>query len=235
MERIEMTDQPLLVLVHGAWHRAPMWDALIAELPGTDIVTVQLPSSAPASDSRLGDLYADARAIRALVDQADRPVVVCAHSYGGAPANQALDGAANVRRIVYLNAFNLDAGESVLSIVGGTYRPHWIVDEGAGTVRIRDAESVLYGDMEPDAARRAAAALGAQSLSSLRQPVTATDFRRVPSTYVTGALDAGIPPALSARFAQRADKALVLDAAHSAFYAKPVDLARLLRDELRDI
>jgi hypothetical protein len=30
----------------------------------------------------------------------------------------------------------------------------------AGTVRIRDAESVLYGDLDPDAARQAAAGLG---------------------------------------------------------------------------
>jgi hypothetical protein len=56
-----MAKQPLLVLVHGAWHRAPVWDAVIACMPGADIVTVPLPSCAPASVSRLGELYADAR------------------------------------------------------------------------------------------------------------------------------------------------------------------------------
>jgi hypothetical protein len=88
--------------------------------------------------------------------------------------------------------------------------------------------------MAPDAARRASAALGPQSLSSLRQPVTAAGFRGIPSTYITGARDAGIPPALSAMFSWRADKELVLDTAHSAFYARPVELASLLRGELGD-
>jgi pimeloyl-ACP methyl ester carboxylesterase len=228
-----VTKEPLLVLVHGAWHRAPMWDALIAQMPDTDIATVQLPSSAPASDSRLGDLHADARTIRALVDQADQPVVVCAHSYGGAPTTQALDGAAHVKRILYLNAFMLDVGESILSAAGGRYRPHWIVDEQAGTVRIRDAESVLYGDLDPDAARQAAASLGPQSLSSIRQPLTAAAWHHIPSTYITAARDAGVPSALSRRFSQRAGKAIVLDTAHSAFFSHPVELARVLQDELR--
>jgi len=228
-----MAKQPLLVLVHGAWHRALMWDALIAQMPGADIVTVQLPSSAPVSESRLGDLHADARAIRALVDQLDEPVVVCAHSYGGAPASQGLHGAANVKRIVYLNAFMLDVGESVLSAAGGKYRPHWIVDEQAGTVRIREAESVLYGDLNHEAARQAAASLGPQSLSSLRQPLTAAAWHHIASTYVTGSEDAGIPPAITSKFAQRASRTVVLDTAHSPFYSRPTELARVLHDELR--
>jgi pimeloyl-ACP methyl ester carboxylesterase len=147
-----MKEQPLLVLVHGAWHRAPMWDALIAQMPDVDAVTVQLPSSAPASDSRLGDLYADARAIRMLVDQLAEPVVVCAHSYGAAPATQGL---------------------------------------------------------------------------------TAAAWHETPTTYIVGTRDAGVPPTLSTRFSQRADKTVVLDAAHSAFYSRPVELASALRDELR--
>jgi pimeloyl-ACP methyl ester carboxylesterase len=225
--------QPLLVLVHGAWHRAPMWDSLIAQMPDVDAVTIQLPSSAPASDSRLGDLHDDARTIRAFVDQLGEPVVVCAHSYGAAPATQGLAGAEQVSRIVYLNGFMLDVGESILSAAGGRYRPHWIVDEQAGTVRIRDAESVLYGDMDPDAARLAAAELGPQSLPSLQQPLTAAAWHDTPTTYVIGTRDAGVPPALSTKFSQRADKTAVLDAAHSGFYSRPVELAHILREELR--
>jgi len=232
-ERKGMKEQPLLVLVHGAWHRAPMWDALIAQMPDVDIVTIQLPSSAPASDSRLGDLYDDARAIRSLVDALSGPVVVCAHSYGAVPVTEGLAGAKQVRRIVYLSGFVLDSGESVLSVTGGRYRPHWAVDERAGTVRINDAESVLYGDMTPEAAKAAAASLGPQSLSSLRQPVTATAWRDLPTTYIAGSQDAGLPASLTSRFSARADKSIVLEAAHSAFYSRPAELAGALRDELR--
>jgi hypothetical protein len=120
----------------------------------------------PRLGFRLGDLYADARAIRTLVDQADQPVVVCAHSYSAAPASQGLAGAADVKRIVYLSGFLLDVGKSMLSAAGGTYPPPWIVNEEAGTVRCRDPEAVLYGDLAPEAARQAATGLGPQSLSS---------------------------------------------------------------------
>ena len=63
--------------------------------------------------------------------------------------------------------------------------------------------------------------------------LTAAAWHETPTTYIVGTRDAGVPPTLSTRFSQRADKTVVLDAAHSAFYSKPVELASALRDELR--
>ncbi|MEV0715008.1 alpha/beta hydrolase [Asanoa sp. NPDC050611] len=110
---------PTLLLVHGAWHRKEMWRLLIDELPDVDIRALQLPSSAPVPVDQLGDLYDDATAIRTAVADIGRSCVVLAHSYGGAPTTQALAGVDSVLRVVYLSAWQLDVGESLLSIIGG--------------------------------------------------------------------------------------------------------------------
>jgi hypothetical protein len=96
-----------------------------------------------------------------------------------------------------------------------------------------DPEAVLYGDLAPEAARQAAAGLGPQSLSSLRQPLTAAAWHHIPSTYVDGAHDAAVPPALTSKFTARAGKTTVLDSDHSAVFSHPAELARVLEGELR--
>lgn len=75
-----MSADPTLVLVHGAWHGSWSWEALLPGLAGVNVRTVGLPSLAAPS----AGLYADAEVLRAAVAAVPGPVVVCAHSYGGA-------------------------------------------------------------------------------------------------------------------------------------------------------
>jgi pimeloyl-ACP methyl ester carboxylesterase len=102
-----------LVLVHGAWHGPWCWQLLREQLRGVDVRAVAL-SSSGIDPSKLGDLYADAEIVRSVVTDVEGPMVVCAHSYGGAPVTEALVGMSNVRRLVYLCAWQLDVGESPL-------------------------------------------------------------------------------------------------------------------------
>ncbi|MFF1823526.1 alpha/beta hydrolase [Kribbella sp. NPDC058245] len=224
--------QPTLVLVHGAFHRVSMWDLLIAELPDVAVQTVQLPSSAPVPVQRLGSMYDDALRIRDVVTAIAGPVVVCAHSYGGTPTSQALTGVHNVSRLVYLNAFVLDVGESMLGNRGNTYPPHWQVHEPEGYLVMRDAEQVFYNDLDQQAATQAAAALGPQSLSSMVQPLTQAAWRSIPATYILADQDAGVPRAMGERFAQRIGTVRRMDTGHSPFLSQPAQTAELLREEL---
>ena len=70
----------------------------------------------PSTGSTEGMLQ-DAAAITAAIDRADGPVVLVGHSYGGVPVTEAGDHPA-VERIVYVAAFALDAGESVIRLDG---------------------------------------------------------------------------------------------------------------------
>ncbi|MEU8006493.1 alpha/beta hydrolase [Catellatospora sp. NPDC049111] len=83
-----MGTTPSLLLVHGAWHGPWAWQQLIDQLSDLDVHTVALPTSGD-DPATLGDLYDDAAAVNAAVAAISGPVVVVAHSYGGAPVTQA--------------------------------------------------------------------------------------------------------------------------------------------------
>ena len=102
---------PSLVIVPGAWHKPIHFRGLVDELPDVDVHTVTLTSSGD-DPATLRDMYADAEVIAQAAAAIDGPVVVLAHSYGGVPTTQGLSEARKFRRIVYLAAFQLRAGES---------------------------------------------------------------------------------------------------------------------------
>lgn len=115
---------PSLLLVPGAWHKPEHLQLLVADLAGIDVDTVAL-TSCGDDPKALGDMYSDAAAIRAVVEAIGGPVVVVAHSYGGIPTTQALVGMPNVKSIVYLAAFQLEVGDTLLSSVGGDPASWW--------------------------------------------------------------------------------------------------------------
>ncbi|WP_222721337.1 alpha/beta fold hydrolase [Actinomadura sp. HBU206391] len=222
---------PTLVLVHGAWHDTWCWEKLIDALPDIETRAVSLPSSGH-DPSALGDLRADADALRSVLASVDGPVVVCAHSYGGLPATEVAGETGDVRRLVYLCAFQLDVGESLLGAAGGTGPEWWDVHEAQGHIEVLRPQEVFYGDLDADTAAAAAARLGYQSLRSVTQPLTAAAWRTVPSTYVVAERDAAIPVPVQEAMAHRAQVVRRLDTSHSPFLARPAVLADLLREEL---
>ncbi|RAY15577.1 alpha/beta hydrolase [Actinomadura craniellae] len=220
---------PTLILVHGAWHDAWCWEKLVDRLPDVDVRTVSLPSSGSDTAS-LGDLYDDARAVRAAVTAVDGPVVVCAHSYGGLAVTEAAGDLPGVRRLVYLAAFQLDEGESLLGVVGGTPPDWWDVHDGH--VDVRRPEEIFYGDVDPDTAAASVARLAHQSLPALSQPLTKVAWKSIPSTYVVCEKDAAIPVPAQEAMSGRSERVLRMDASHSPFLSRPDALADLLRAEL---
>ncbi len=85
-----MSELPLVVLVHGAWHGAWCWAAVQAELDGRGLASlaVDLPGHG-ASTLPFTDLAGDAAHVADVVARAARPVVLVGHSYGGAVIGEA--------------------------------------------------------------------------------------------------------------------------------------------------
>src|SRR5436190_17281821 len=98
-----MADSGSILLVHGAWHGPWAWSKVAGPLRerGFDVHLVNLPSSGP-DPSALGDLYADAAAVREVLNGLDGQALVVAHSYGGVAVTEGAAGAGNVAHIVYL-------------------------------------------------------------------------------------------------------------------------------------
>jgi pimeloyl-ACP methyl ester carboxylesterase len=215
-----------LLLVHGAWHSPWCWEPLIAELEGVDVRTVALPSSG-TDPQALGDLAADAEAVRAALASIEGPAVVVAHSYGGSPVTEAVTRDSGVAHLVYLCAFQLDVGDSLLGSVGGQAPPWWEVHDTH--IVARQPEQVFYNGVAPELTEQAVARLQFQSRPSVEQSLTRTAWSEVPSTYVVCEQDQAIPVFAQEAMSSRAGTVLRLDTGHSPFLADPAALAVLLR------
>ena len=203
-----------------------MREALAAE--GWTARTVGLPSAGPQRTPVAG-MYDDADAIAARLREAEEPVIVVGHSYGGLPVTQAAVGHPAVAHLVYLAAYLPTEGESLLSIhdQGSTA----LQDEdlrGTAPVIFDDPRTSLFGDLPDDRAEDAVSRLVEQSRRSFQQPVTRAAWRTVPSTYLLCARDGALPPLMQERMSARATHVGRLDTGHSPFLSAPGELATVL-------
>jgi pimeloyl-ACP methyl ester carboxylesterase len=157
----------------------------------------------------------------------DGPTVVLGHSYGGAVITEAVTADSGVTQLIYLCAFLLDEGESLLGAVGGAPPPWW--DIRGDHVLPKTPAEVLYNDVSPELTARSVPRILPQALTAFEQPLTNAAWKAVPSTYVICEQDEAIPPFAQEAMAQRAGEVLRMDTGHSPFLSKPQELAGLLR------
>jgi pimeloyl-ACP methyl ester carboxylesterase len=97
-----------IILVHGAWADGSCWNKVIPMLAASKLTAtaVQLP---------LTSFEADVAAVRRVIALAEVDVVLVGHSYAGAVIGEAGNDP-KVARLVYIDAFAPDAGESAGSL-----------------------------------------------------------------------------------------------------------------------
>src|SRR4051794_33952324 len=111
-----MANPATVVLVHGAWHGTWCWDAVTRRLDAAGVpnIAVDNPSVTwPSVERAPAGLDEDADNVRRVLDGIDGPVVLVGHSYGGAVITDA-GTHDRVQHLVYVTAFTLDDGESVM-------------------------------------------------------------------------------------------------------------------------
>ena len=228
-------ERPTMLLVHGAWHGPWVWAPLQSTLAGLGWATrtVPLPSSSGTADpAGVGPGVAeDAAVVRRALDDVDGPVVVLAHSYGGIPVSQATAGATGVAHVVYLAAYQLDAGESMFSF-HGVPAP----ESPAGLMPITgDPRAMFFQDVPDDLAEQALAQLGPQSLRSCTEPLTAAGWHTIPATYLVCERDGALPVELQEQLALRSGAVRRLPSGHSPQLSMPGELAAVLTDVVRAV
>jgi pimeloyl-ACP methyl ester carboxylesterase len=214
-----------VVLVHGAWHGGWCWDRVVRllEEAGHEVRTLDLPSAGGT-----GDLAADATAVRGVVQESSAPTVLVGHSYGGIPVTAAAAGLAQVRHLVYVCAFMLDEGESLLDAIDHVV-PEWIgVDETGGVSRVLDPVAAFYADVDPAGAQAAVSRLTTQTLSSFAAPRPAAGWRDVDSTYLACTEDRAIPYLAQQAMSAHATTVHTLVSSHSPFLSHPAEVATVI-------
>jgi pimeloyl-ACP methyl ester carboxylesterase len=232
---MEAPDIPIVILVHGAWHGAWCWAALQTELDSRGIpsLAVDLPGHG-ASLEPGGDLAGDAAAVSQLLATFHRPVVLVGHSYGGAVISEAKALHTKVIHLVYLSAYVLDVGDSVIGLtetmppassdLSGAIR----VDGTSSTIDPALAHRAFYGRCDPMATAANVARLCPQPFATFTQHATGAAWRSIPSTYVRCLDDAAIPLAHQDIMAARCSQVDTLDTDHSPFSSMPVETAEII-------
>src|SRR3954452_22070197 len=127
------------VLVHGGFIGGWYWSEVADRLrkAGHRVEVIEQLPSAGTDPAALGDLAADAKAVKQTVERIGEPVVLVGHSYGGMVITELADHPA-VAHTVYLSAFWPQRGQSLGDMLGHGPLPSWIVPHDNGTVTVTD-------------------------------------------------------------------------------------------------
>jgi pimeloyl-ACP methyl ester carboxylesterase len=199
---------PTIVLVHGAFAESASWDGVIEPLRGSGHRVI-------AAANPLRDLAGDAASVGDLVRSIEGPVLLVAHSYGGAVISNVPAEAGEITGLVYVNGFAPDPGENCLELAGmfpgsmlgeDTARP---VPQSDGTtdlyiVQDRFHELFCADVPAPQAARMAATQRPATQEAFVAPSGERPLWRELPSWFVIGDQDRIIPAELQRFMAKRA-------------------------------
>src|SRR5271163_4107763 len=143
----EMSDQPNIVLVHGAWADGSCWSGVIERLQaeGFQVRAPQFPMSSLADD---------VARLRQVLEFQEGPTIVVGHSYGGQIITALGSDAPNVVGLVYIAAFALDEGESLGALLSqGPVTPalaHLFTDkQGFAWLSEEDFVNHFAADVDP--------------------------------------------------------------------------------------
>jgi pimeloyl-ACP methyl ester carboxylesterase len=225
------TEQPLVVLVHGAFAESASWNGVIARLHGQGIDAV-------AVANPLRSLSGDARYVRDVVASIGRPVVLVGHSYGGLVITEAGADNESVRALVYVSAFAPDTGDSALSLSAsypgstlGEALVGYPVSTGGNELAIRaDAfHQQFAADVGESEARLMFATQRPVTEQALSDALSGTPaWRHVPSWFVYGDQDRNIPAAALQFEAERArarSTQVVAGGSHPVAVSRPDEVA----------
>jgi len=204
-----------IVLVHGAFAESASWNGVIDSLADAGYSVI-------AAANPLRDLVTDAASVGDLVRSIEGPVLLAAHSYGGAVISNVPADAGQITGLVYVNGFAPDPGESAFSLAGmfpgsglgnDTLRP---VPRGDGTTDlyiIQDTFPELFGaDVPaPEAARMAVTQRPATQEALFAPSGERPLWRELPSSFAIGEADRIIPAELQRFMAQRAEARRVVE------------------------
>ena len=187
-----MTEQPNVLLIHGAFADGSSWSAVVADLQakGYHVTAPQFPLTSLADDvTRLRQALAWQRG----------PTIVVGHSYGGQVMTALGDDVANGVGLVYIAAFGLDVGESINGVGGDAPSPpalaNLIVDErGFGRLPEDDFVGHFAADVDPVKARVMHAAQQPVAMSVFGDVMGPPAWRSLPSWYLVAANDEAIAP-----------------------------------------
>ena len=226
--------KPTIVLVHGAFAESASWDDVIDTLEGAGHPVI-------AAANPLRDLATDAASVGDVIRAVEGPVLLVAHSYGGAVITNVPADAGEITGLVYVAGFAPDAGESAFelagmfpgSTLGDAVRP---VPRSDGTTDLYIIQDRFHDQFCADVPAPQAARMAATQRPATQEALTAPSgerplWRELPSSFVIAEEDRNIPAELQHFMAERAGAQRTLaipGASHAVAVSQPQATADLI-------
>ncbi|TCO37640.1 pimeloyl-ACP methyl ester carboxylesterase [Kribbella antiqua] len=234
--------KPIIVLVHGAWADASSWEPVVERLQEGGYTVRALANP-------LRSLSGDAAYVRAILETVPGPIVLVGHSYGGAVATNAATGNPNVKALVYVNSFAIDAGETTLGVSGpdsalNAPDPTTVFDFVPATLPPTAAtdlylkKSAVFTSfatgLSADEKAVVTASQRPAALATGIEPSGTPAWRTIPSWYLIGTGDQIIPPEAQRAMAKRAGSTVTeFDAGHLGLITEPGTVTRVIEQAAR--
>lgn len=219
--------RPTIVLVHGGFVDGAGWEGVynVLKKDGYNVSIVQNPTTTLADD---------VAATRQVIAQAEGPVVLVGHSYGGVVITEAGNDP-KVSKLVYVTAFAPDKGESVSTLIanpppGAPVPPILPPQNGFLFLdRAKFADS-FAGDVGAEKAAFMADSQVPWGVKALEGAVTEPAWRTKPSWYLVATDDRMIPPPAQQMMARRAGATIVESkGSHAIYVSKPEAVAAAIK------
>jgi pimeloyl-ACP methyl ester carboxylesterase len=229
-----------IVLVHGAFAESASWDGVIDPLVAKGHRVI-------AAANPLRGLAADAQSVSDLVRTIEGPVVLVAHSYGGAVISNVDSDAGEIVGLVYVNGFAPESGENCFQLAA-MFPGSMLGQETARPVPRSDGTTDLYiapdsfhdifcqDVLAPQAARMSATQRPATQEALVEPSGERPLWKHVPSWFLIGEEDRIIPAELHRHMADRARSqrtVAVEGASHAIAVSQPGALADLILEAAR--
>ncbi|AXQ27188.1 alpha/beta hydrolase [Solimonas sp. K1W22B-7] len=222
-----------VVLVHGGFVDGAGWQGVynILKKDGYNVSIVQNPTLSLADDVAV---------TQRAIDQADGPVILVGHSYGGVVVSEAGNNA-KVKGLVYIAAFAPDKGESVNTLIanpvpGAPVPPILPPKDGFLLLDRSKFAASFAADVDPAAAAFMADSQVPWGVAALTGAVTQPAWAAKPSWYLVAKDDRMIPPQAQRGMAQRAGSKVVETAgSHAVYVSRPAVVAALIEQAARAV
>jgi pimeloyl-ACP methyl ester carboxylesterase len=235
--------KPVIVLEHGSWADASSWNSVISQLQLLGFTVYAPPNplrGLPEDSAYLHQFLTQNPALQG------QPIVLVAHSYGGAVITGGAVGDPEVRALVYVDAFIPDEGDTVASLISGSCVAGNLADlfnivpiPGApGDLDLYLKPSVVPGCFANGLPASQAAVIAATQRPLAASALSATfgppAWKTIPSWAVIGTADRVIPPANQTFMAQRAGAHITeVNAGHLSLISKPTVVTRVILDAVQ--
>ncbi len=221
------SEQPTIVLVHGAFEGASIWNKVIQRLQreGYPVIAFANP---------LLGVAVDAAYLRSVLDRIQGPVILAAHSYGGAVITQAGTDP-KVKGLVYAAAVMPAAGEAASNLLerfpGSTFPTSvepvtYTLPNGTSDTYLLYQADKFHSNVAADVPASEAALMFAtqrpMNLAALNEKLTSAAWTTKPSWQIRTLQDLAIPVAEQKFEADRAKSHVIeVNASHAVTVSNP--------------